>query len=196
MKAHKESMAQEKMLTIKTKIRIYEAYVLSTLLYGSETWATYAGQERKLNTFHLRCLHKITGIRWENMKTDTEVLEKANLPSIFTILFKKRLRWLGHLIRMDDNRIPKQMLFGRVDSGNRAKGSPKLRFKDKCKSSLTRCKINEQTWEKLAEDRAAWKASVTVGTKHHENTIFSDLKAKCKKRKEAKIEPCGSVQNL
>ena len=28
------------------------ACVTSILLYGSETWTTYAGQERRLNTFH------------------------------------------------------------------------------------------------------------------------------------------------
>ena len=129
-----------KMLTIKTKIRIYEACVLSTLLYGSVMWATYAGQERKLNTFHLRCLLKIISIRWEDRKTNIEVLEKANLPSIFTILCWRRLRWLGHLTRMDDSRIPKQVFFGQMASGYRAKGRPKQRFKDKCKSSMTGAK--------------------------------------------------------
>ena len=73
------------MLTIKTKVRTYEACVLSALLYGSKTWATYAGQERKLNTFHLRCLRKIIGIRWDDRKTNIRYLKKhifqAYLPS-------------------------------------------------------------------------------------------------------------------
>ena len=43
-------------LTMKTKMAVYNAYVLSTLLYGSETWTTYAHQEKRLNTFHLRSL--------------------------------------------------------------------------------------------------------------------------------------------
>ena len=38
-------------LSVKTKMAVYNACVISTLLYGSETWTSYAGQERRLNTF-------------------------------------------------------------------------------------------------------------------------------------------------
>ena len=58
--------------------------------------------------------------------------------------------------------------------------------------------MNVQIWKKkLAEDRAAWKASVAVGTKHHENTIISDLKAKCKKRSyNQALQHMSDLQNL
>ena len=48
--------------TITTKIALYKACVLSTLLYGSKTWASYATQEKCLNSFHLRHL-LILGIK-------------------------------------------------------------------------------------------------------------------------------------
>lgn len=35
-------------LTEKTRLRVYQACVLSTLLCGSESWTTYAKQEKKL----------------------------------------------------------------------------------------------------------------------------------------------------
>lgn len=38
-------------LTTPTKIPVYNAYIISTLLHGSETWTTYAKQERMLNSF-------------------------------------------------------------------------------------------------------------------------------------------------
>ena len=40
-------------LYMKTKMAVYNACVIITLLYGSETWTTYDGQERRLNSFHL-----------------------------------------------------------------------------------------------------------------------------------------------
>ena len=46
---------ENKMLTIKTKVMIYKACVLSALLYGSESWTLYSNQEKKLNMFHMRC---------------------------------------------------------------------------------------------------------------------------------------------
>jgi len=49
-------------LTVHTKTQVYQACVLSTLLYGSETWSTYMRQERRLNSFHIRCLQRIVKI--------------------------------------------------------------------------------------------------------------------------------------
>ena len=53
-------------LSVKTKMAVYNACVISTLMYGSETWTTYAGQERRLNTFHLRSIRRILGICWQD----------------------------------------------------------------------------------------------------------------------------------
>ena len=39
-------------LSIRTKVRVYEAYVLSILLYGAVTWATYRQHESRLKVFH------------------------------------------------------------------------------------------------------------------------------------------------
>ena len=39
-------------LSVKTTMIVYNASVITTLLYDSETWATYTGQERRLKTIH------------------------------------------------------------------------------------------------------------------------------------------------
>ncbi len=52
-------------LTDNTKMQVYRACALSTLLYSSEAWTTYAAQERRLNSFHLRRLRHIFGIHWQ-----------------------------------------------------------------------------------------------------------------------------------
>ena len=49
-------------LSTKTKMAVYKACVVSTLLCGSEAWTTYSKQERKPNSFHLRSLRRILGI--------------------------------------------------------------------------------------------------------------------------------------
>ena len=134
-------------LTTKTKIMIYQACVLSILLYGSETWSTYSKQEKRLNSFHQRCLRRILNIKWQDKITNMEVLRKAKIPSVFSILGNKRLRWLGHVSRMPNNRIPKQILFGELANGKRQIGRPKLKYKDLCKRSLNEFMLNHKTWE-------------------------------------------------
>ena len=70
------------MLTVNTKMRVYQACVLSTLLYGSESWTLYSRQERRLNAFHLRCLRRLLGITWQDRVTNTNILAMAGMPSM------------------------------------------------------------------------------------------------------------------
>ena len=106
-------------LSVKTRMTVYNAGVISTLLYGSETWTTttYAGQERRLNSFHLRSIRRILGISWQDKVTNADVLSRAGLPTMFTLLRQRRLRWLGHVRRMEDGRIPKDILYGELALG-------------------------------------------------------------------------------
>lgn len=75
--------------------------MLSTLLHGSETRTLYSRQERTLNTFHLRCLRRILGITWRDRIPNKDVLAQEGVPSMFALLVQRRLRWLGHVSRMD-----------------------------------------------------------------------------------------------
>lgn len=51
-------------------------------------------------------------------------------------LKQRRLRWLGHVMRMDDDRISKDMLYGDLAQGKRPTGRPHLRYKDVFKMDL------------------------------------------------------------
>ena len=141
---------------------------MTTLLYGSESWTVYSRHARKLNHFHTTCLRRIMGIKWQDRVTDTEVLERAGLSSINTILMQTQLRWAGHVARMPDHRLPKQLLFGELTEGKRNAGGPKKRFKDTLKTSLRAFGINTTSWEKTAEDRNTWRQTIYSGAKQHE----------------------------
>ena len=148
-------------LIIKTKINVYNACILSSLLYGAEGWTTYSHQTRKLNGFHCRCLRKILGIKWHQKVTNVEVLNRANSVSIHSHLSKKRLRWVGHIKRMNNNRIPKKIFFGEARQGRRRVGRPLLRYSDSVKRDLQKCNIDD--WEMEAQDRALWRHKVKEG---------------------------------
>ena len=66
-------MWKNRHLIIKTKVRIYEACVLSIILYGSKRWATYRPQESKLSAFHTGSLRFILGKTWEDKITNEDV---------------------------------------------------------------------------------------------------------------------------
>ncbi|KAI4787141.1 hypothetical protein KUCAC02_029076 [Chaenocephalus aceratus] len=107
-----------KYLTIPT--RIYQCCMVSVLLSGSEAWSTYARHERALNAFHMRCLRNILGITWRDKVTNEAVLARTGSKSMFQTLKIRRLRWLGHLRRMPDGRLPKDILYSELSAGSEA----------------------------------------------------------------------------
>ncbi|BHF85746.1 hypothetical protein SprV_1002891800 [Sparganum proliferum] len=94
-------------LKLSTKLKMYKAAILPTLLYGSETWTVYTKQARRLNYFHLSCLRRILRLNYRDRIPDTNVLERTGILSIYTMLRQMQMRWSRHLERMDDERLPK-----------------------------------------------------------------------------------------
>ena len=88
--------------------------------------------------------------------TNTEVFKRTNCISIEAMLLKSCLRWTGHVIRMDDHRIPKQLLFGELEQGHRRQGRPCKRFKDTVKAGLQWCGILPTELVATALDRQRW----------------------------------------
>jgi hypothetical protein len=48
---------------------------------------------------------------------------------------------------MEDGRIPKDVLYREIVSGERKRGRPQLRYKDVCKRDLKACNIQPGSWE-------------------------------------------------
>ena len=170
-------------LTMKTKMAVYNACVLSTLLYGSETWTMYACQEKRLNTFHLRSLWCILSISWQDKVTNTDILSCAGLPTMYTLLRQCRLCWLGHVHHMEDGWIPKDILCGELTSGQRSTGHPQLRYKDACQRDMKALDIDINSWEDLAADCTSWRSTLhkQLQTGKKKLTAVAAEKWACKK---------------
>ena len=91
--------------------------------------------------------------------SNEEVLQRADAEDIEITLIKSRLRWLGHVSRMDDNRPVKALMYGELDKGTCPVGRPKLRYKDNCKSVLKSGGILDQ-WQDLVGNRPLWRRTI------------------------------------
>ena len=150
-------------IRLDTKLKVYKAVVLPTLLYACETWTVYQRHAKKLNHFHLSCLRKPLKIRWQDKIPDTEVLKKAKMQSVHTLLKLAQLRWTGHDTRMPDERLPKKVLYGELQEGKRSKDGQKKRYKDTLKASLKDFNIPTESWEQAAQDRTKWCCLINKG---------------------------------
>ena len=191
-------------ISIQTKLKVYRAIVLPTLLYACETWTVYQRHAKKLNHFNTTCLRKLLNIKWQDRIPDTEVLAQADLPSIYTILMQSQLRWAGHVARMPDHRLPKWLFYGELQQGKRSHGGQKKRFKDTLKTSLKAFAITPDSWEQTAMDRAMWRSSEHKGSKICEanRTAAAEQRRQARKARasnpqdDVPLIPCPNCQRI
>ena len=62
---------------------------------------------------------------------------------------------VGHIMRMPDSRIPKQVFLGQLASGKRLQCGPVLRYKDALKVNLKQCDIDPSALGDDTQDRSA-----------------------------------------
>ena len=163
-------------LSIPTKRAVYRATVLSVLMYGAETWNLKAEHVRRLATFHNRCVRTILGVtryqQWEQRLTSKALANRFGMVwSIPDIIMDRRLQWLGHLGRMEDERLPKQVLFGELKKKRPCHGVKK-RWRDQVSKDLQAIKLKGD-WYQLSQDRKGWLAKCRKGV---------DEVASCRKR--------------
>lgn len=148
------------MLTIDTKMQVYQAWVPSTLLHGSELWTLYSCQECGLNIFHLRTLRRIQCITWQDRVPKKDVLTQAGIPRMFALLTQCPGWWSGHIKRMD-RPIPEDILYGTLAIGFRPEGRLVLYFKDVCKWDMRTGNIDPSGKEAVTEGRSDWRMIIT-----------------------------------
>ena len=69
------------------------------------------------------------------------------------IIGKHQCRWLGHLVRMDNSRLPKQLLFGELMKTHSRHG-PKMRWRDLVMLDIKTLGIGD--WYENTQDRQQW----------------------------------------
>ena len=157
-------------LKTETKIAVYRAVCMSTLLYGAESWTIYCQHVKQLEAFHIRCLQRILGLTWQDKVPHSEILHRTNLLSIESTLAEKQLRWIGHVIRMPEHRLPRQILYSQLPEARRNPGGQKKRYKDNIKATLKKCNIQPEQLEMNASDRPLWCSLCKAGVNQLEDT--------------------------
>ena len=102
-------------VALATKGRVYNVTVRSTLLYGCETWLLRSGDLHRLQVFDHRYLRSIGHFSWKLCLTNDEVQQRIfgdtkSSRKLYQIILGTRLRWLGHVLRMNSSRLPKNFI--------------------------------------------------------------------------------------
>ena len=102
-----------------------------------------------------------------------------------------QLRWAGHVVRMDNDRIPKQICFSELSDGKRKSGGQLLRYKDLLKVRLKQNGISPLTWMAEATNRDLWRSQIhtSVRAKQSEKSKKAVAKRAAQKRNPPQMGP-------
>ena len=82
-----------------------------------------------------------------------------SLPIIVRVVKSRRMRWVGHVARMGEDREVHRMLVGKPE-GKRTLERPRRRWEDNIKMDLQEVGGGRGDWMELAQDRDRWRALV------------------------------------
>ena len=98
-------------VSTQTKRRVYMTSVRPVLLYGCGTWPLTTEDVRRLESFEFFCWRRILGIQRDDRVRNSDVLDLMGQPTSCSVeLKKRRLSFLGHVLRMDPYRLPRRAL--------------------------------------------------------------------------------------
>ena len=77
-----------------------------------------------------------------------------------SVLKLAQLMWTGHVRRMSDKQLPKNVFYGELKEGKRSQGGQKKRYKDTLKNSLKDFDIPMGPWDPTAQERSKWRGLI------------------------------------
>ena len=153
-------------IPLDRKLVVYEAQVLSVLLYNCSSWSAPKAVMEKLNTCHRKHLRKICNIHYPGVISNKELYRRCNTVPITERVRKARWTLLGHILRMDDNCPAVLSLRFAVESSSSLKGRrgrPRTNLYSFIQADLKQHNMRLNSTEDLTElrtiasERAKWK---------------------------------------
>ena len=91
-------------LSSSTKFKVYQACIISVLLYGSETWTLLSSDARGSSPSLSHALSKAytSEVRWQDRVRNVVISERSGLPDITDIIESRRTALFGHVVRLPD----------------------------------------------------------------------------------------------
>src|SRR5215468_10600335 len=128
-----QNLLSSRLLSKNLKIKIYRTIILPVVLYGCETWSLTLREERRLRVFENRVLRSVFGPKrdevtgeWRKLHNE-EVNVPYSLPNIVWVVKSRRMRWVGHVALMGEERGVHRRLVGKPE-GKRPLGRPRCRW--------------------------------------------------------------------
>jgi hypothetical protein len=93
-----------------TRLKLYKTLALPALLYSSEIWTIKQCDKNRLQTAEIKYLLQTAGYTLLDHKRNKQILEELHVTPSEEKLCTYRHNWFQHIHRMEDYRLPRQLL--------------------------------------------------------------------------------------
>jgi len=135
--------------------------------FGAEAWTLTKKEDQALLIFERKIFRIIYGPKYENGKwksrTNRELEEMSKGENIVKWIKGQSISWLGHLERMEEDRMPKKIFTQKLE-GTRRRGRPRERWKEELERDLQ--VLGVRRWRDLMTGRKKWKEIVRKAKAH------------------------------
>ena len=143
-------------LSSHTKIRLYISLVRSVLTYGNESWYCNETIERRFRVFENKALRRILGVKWQDRVPNSIIREITRVPWLDEWMMTNRWRWLGHILRTNQQRIVREAVDWEP-VGTRRRGRPRPTW---VRTMRREAGEDWRTLPERAQDRNEWREYV------------------------------------
>ena len=110
-------------ISLQTRLKIYEAQVISVMMYNCNSWAAPKNILSKLDVCHRKHLRQIIGMTWPTGIISNKALyQRCNTIPVTERMALSRWKMLGHILRSDNNSPAQLALYFAVDCNVNMKG--------------------------------------------------------------------------
>jgi len=123
-------------------------------------------EEQALLIFERKVFTRIYGPKYEDgewkSRTNRELEELSKGENIVKWIKGQRMSWLGHLERMEEDRMPKK-IFTQELEGTRRRGRPKKRWREVERDLQV---LGVRRWRELMTDSEKWRGIIRQAKAH------------------------------
>ena len=162
-----EKLWKSSIVDIRTKIRIFQASVISILLYGSETWLIPKYLMDSLDSFATSCYRIMLNIKRIDHVTNVEIYKRTNQLPLSDKIKRRQLTWVGHILRRHiEEPVRKYALYQPSEQlGSSKRGRKATDFTTYIADIInTSTHLTAQEIEGAAQQRDSWRKLVIACT--------------------------------
>jgi hypothetical protein len=206
------NLLENRALSLRLRLEGFQAFVMTSALYGCETWNERQEDRDRLESVQFRLLRRVLRYHWSDYKSFATIIhdcrmQGVNILPIGIMISRARLAYFGHICRMESDRLPRMLLTSQV-VGVCCKGGQEHSYKKAILNDMEVFNIvhrnndehidawNARRWNSvldIAADRLKWRNATKGEGVAYRTQNFYDVECELSNKRHRKSDGASFV---